>query len=83
MKSDIKGIYQHFKGGKYFVYRTAKATDGSDTEYVVYESMEDGQWYVREKSEFFGTVLSKKKVYDDGENTAWYDVKIPRFTKLY
>lgn len=79
---NIKGIYQHFKGGKYFVYRTAKATDDSGREFVVYESMEDGQWYVRDKDEFFGYPIVKKFV---GEEGAWYDVvsEVPRFVKLY
>lgn len=50
---DVSSIYRHFKGGYYIVHSTAlieKDRDGEEV--VVYQSLQDGQVWIRPVSEF-------------------------------
>jgi hypothetical protein len=77
---NIRGVYEHYKGGRYFVLRTAKSCDNPEIDYVIYESTETGEWYAREKKEFFQVIVGKKQAGPDG---AYYTVNIPKFRKVY
>lgn len=54
------GIYRHYKGGEYRVLGEARLTDGADR-LVVYESLRDGQLWVRSLREFQEVVESSGK----------------------
>ena len=49
------GLYQHFKGGKVFVFGTAKTPeDGVD---VLYKGMQNGKIYARPLESFLDEVI--------------------------
>jgi hypothetical protein len=41
------GLYEHFKGGKYKVLSVAKYSEDLTQEFVVYESLNTGETWVR------------------------------------
>jgi hypothetical protein len=50
-----KKIVKHFKGGFYRIVGEALHTN-DEREHVVYESLRNGEWWVRPKEEFYGHV---------------------------
>ncbi len=63
-----KGIYEHFKGGKYEVLALATHHD-TEERIVIYQSLQDGKVYVREETMF------SELVEKEGQ-------KVPRFTRV-
>jgi hypothetical protein len=51
----MNNIYQHYKGGLYRVLGEARYTH-DESELIIYESLQNGTWWARPKSEFFGEV---------------------------
>lgn len=54
-------FYQHFKGGFYKFLGVAKHSETQE-EFVVYQSMENEQIWIRPKSMFFETIVRDGKV---------------------
>ncbi len=78
MSSIKKGIYQHYKGGKYEVIEEALSSDDKSV-FIVYRSLTDNKVWVRLRSEFLSKVrvdgqvkdrfkLLEEKSLDDWEN---------------
>lgn len=51
-----KGLYRHFKGGKYVVREVARHSENHQEEFVVYESVEKGTTWIRPLSMFLDQV---------------------------
>lgn len=50
------GIYRHFKGGLYRALFVARHSESPDDEFVVYQSLENGGYWVRPLNMFLETV---------------------------
>ena len=53
-------IYRHFKGGYYIVHSIARLESDRDEEVVVYQSLQDGQVWIRPVSSFLEPVPEDK-----------------------
>jgi len=52
----VRGVYGHYKGGKYFVLGTAVHTKSKD-KLVIYSALNSNELYVRPKEMFCGNVM--------------------------
>ena len=55
------GIYRHYKGGEYRILGEARLTD-KEAKMVVYESLRDGQLWIRPVKEFLSEVEIRRWV---------------------
>ena len=56
----VVGVYEHYKGGRYFVLGTAMHTENKEM-MVVYRDLSSNELYVRPKEMFLENVMKEGK----------------------